>query len=57
MSEKCVSHHRRLIFFSVSTVGEAYLLWTVASHAHYTIAVAYILLSGILLTFTGRTNR
>jgi AGZA family xanthine/uracil permease-like MFS transporter len=45
------------IIHSVSPTGEVYLPWTVASHAHYTIALAYALLSGILLTFTRKTNR
>jgi AGZA family xanthine/uracil permease-like MFS transporter len=45
------------IIHSVSPAGEVYLPWTVASNAHYTIALAYILLSGILLTFTRQTNR
>ena len=37
--------------------GEVYLPWTVASHAHYTIALAYVLLSGVSLTFSKKTNR
>jgi adenine/guanine/hypoxanthine permease len=45
------------IIHSVSPTGEVYLPWTAASHAHYTIAFAYILLSSILLTFTRKTNR
>jgi len=45
------------IVHSVSPTGEVYLPWTVASHAHYTIALAYALLSGILLTFSIKTNR
>jgi AGZA family xanthine/uracil permease-like MFS transporter len=45
------------IIHSVLPTGEVYLPWTVASNAHYTIAIAYILLSGILLTFTKKTNR
>jgi len=45
------------IIHSVLPTGEVYLPWTVASHAHYMIALAYILLSAILLTFTRKTNR
>jgi adenine/guanine/hypoxanthine permease len=35
---------------SVLPTGEVYLPWTVASHAHFMIALAYVLLSLILLT-------
>ena len=45
------------IIHSVLPAGEVYLPWAVTSHAHYMIALAYILLSGILLTFTRKTNR
>ena len=37
------------IIHSVLTTGEVYLPWAVVSHAHYTIALAYVLLSCILL--------
>lgn len=40
------------VIHSVLPAGEVYLPWTVASHAHYMIALAYILLSAILLTLT-----
>lgn len=35
---------------SVLPTGEVYLPWNVPSHVHYTIALAYVLLSGIFLT-------
>ena len=37
------------IIHSVLPNGEVYFPWTVASHAHYTIALAYALLSSIFL--------
>jgi AGZA family xanthine/uracil permease-like MFS transporter len=37
---------------SVLPSGEVYLPWGVASQAHYTIALAYLLLSGVFLTLT-----
>ncbi|MGC9975335.1 MAG: hypothetical protein ABSC57_01265, partial [Syntrophales bacterium] len=45
------------VMHSVSPTGEVYLPWMVASHAHYSIALAYILLSGILLTLTRKTDK
>ena len=44
------------IIHSVLHTGEVYLPWTAASHAHYTIALAYLLLTGILLTLTKKTK-
>jgi len=41
------------IIHSVLPTGEVYLPWMVAPHAHYTIALAYLLLTGILLTCKG----
>jgi len=41
---------------SVLPTGEVYLPWGVASQAHYTIAVAYLLLSGVFLTLTRKTS-
>jgi hypothetical protein len=55
--KKCVSQHRAADIFSVLPAGDVYLPWTVASNAHYTIALAYALLSGILLTFSRKTNQ
>ncbi len=45
------------IIHSVLPTGEVYLPWAVASHAHYTIALAYLLLTGILLTLTMKTKQ
>ncbi len=42
------------IIHSVLPTGAVYLPWGVASHAHYTVALAYVLLSGVLLTLAGR---
>ena len=44
------------VIHSVLPTGEVYLPWTIESHVHYTIALAYILLSGILLTLTKQTQ-
>jgi AGZA family xanthine/uracil permease-like MFS transporter len=44
------------VIHSVLPTGEVYLPWTIESHVHYTIALAYILLSGILLTLTKQTH-
>ena len=39
---------------SVLPSGAVYFPWIVASHVHYTIALAYILISVIFLTLTGK---
>lgn len=44
------------IIHSVLPTGAVYLPWAVASHAHYAIALAYFLLSAILLTMRGKSN-
>lgn len=44
------------IIHSVLPTGAVYLPWAVSSHAHYTIALAYFLLSGILMTLSGKSN-
>ena len=44
------------IIHSVLTTGQVYLPWTVVSHAHYTISLAYLLLTGILLTLIRKTK-
>ncbi|HET6462021.1 MAG TPA: hypothetical protein VFG29_14665, partial [Syntrophales bacterium] len=45
------------IIHSVAASGEVYLPWTITSHFHYTIALAYLLLSFIFLTFGRRKKR
>ena len=42
---------------SVMPSGEVYLPWTVASQVHYTIALAYVIISGILLILNRKTTR
>jgi adenine/guanine/hypoxanthine permease len=42
------------IIHSVQPTGEIYLPWRIPSHAHYMIALAYFLLSCILLTLSER---
>ena len=44
------------IIHSVLPNGEVYLPWMVASHAHYTITLAYVLLSSIFLTLTRKKS-
>ena len=44
------------IIHSVLPTGAAYLPWAIASHTHYTIALAYVLLTGILLTLTMKSR-
>jgi adenine/guanine/hypoxanthine permease len=44
------------IIHSVLPTGAVYLPWALASHAHYTIALAYAVLAGILLTLTEKAN-
>ncbi|HYA12880.1 MAG TPA: hypothetical protein VEF33_00915 [Syntrophales bacterium] len=44
------------IIHSVLPTGEVYLPWAVASHTHYSISLAYVLLSVILLTFTSKAK-
>jgi AGZA family xanthine/uracil permease-like MFS transporter len=41
---------------SVLPTGAVYLPWAIASHAHYMIALAYVLLSGIFLVLTDRSK-
>jgi AGZA family xanthine/uracil permease-like MFS transporter len=45
------------IIHSVLPNGEVYVPWVVASHTHYTIALAYVLLSGVFLTLTKNKKR
>ena len=45
------------IIHSVMPTGELYLPWRIASHAHYMLAVAYFMLSCILLLLTERTDK
>jgi AGZA family xanthine/uracil permease-like MFS transporter len=40
------------VIHSILPKGEVYLPWTIASHGHYTIAFAYVLLSGVFLILT-----
>jgi adenine/guanine/hypoxanthine permease len=42
------------IIHSVLPDGQLYLPWQVLSRTHYTLAVAYLTLSGLLLLWTGR---
>jgi AGZA family xanthine/uracil permease-like MFS transporter len=44
------------VIHSVLPTGAVYLPWALASHAHYTIALAYAVLAGILLTLTEKAN-
>ena len=41
---------------SVMPSGEIYLPWAIASHTHYMIALAYVLISIIYLTLTGKSR-
>jgi AGZA family xanthine/uracil permease-like MFS transporter len=44
------------IIHSILPNGEVYLPWAVTSRVHYTIALAYTLLSGIILTLTRKKS-
>jgi AGZA family xanthine/uracil permease-like MFS transporter len=40
------------VIHSVMPSGELYLPWLISSHAHYMLAVAYLALTGILLSLS-----